>query len=115
MLFRSNVTEAEIERELGSGYGIFRGRKLRHAVLRFAPDAARWVSAEVWHPQQESTWLADGRLELKLPYSESPELEMDILRHGELVEVVKPEALREKIASRLAQAASGYQRAADPS
>ncbi len=103
-----NVSPAEIDRELGSGYGIFRGRKLRHAVLRFAPDAARWVSAEVWHPQQQSQWLADGRLELTLPYSESPELEMDILRHGELVEVIAPDALREKIAERLIKATRNY-------
>jgi len=108
-----NVSMAELDRELGTGYGIYRGRNLRWAVLRFTPDAARWVSAEVWHPQQEARTLADGRYELRLPYSGSPELEMDILRHGEQVEVVSPEPLRRRIAERLAQAHARYAQAPD--
>lgn len=44
------VSMAELDEVLGAGYGIFRGRQLRWAVLRFSRDAARWVSAEVWHP-----------------------------------------------------------------
>jgi predicted DNA-binding transcriptional regulator YafY len=97
-----------VEAELGSGYGIYRGTKLRWAVLRFSADAARWVSAEVWHPRQEGLALADGRYELRIPYSQSPELEMDILRHGEQVEVVSPDSLRKRIAERLTAAAAAY-------
>jgi predicted DNA-binding transcriptional regulator YafY len=77
-------------------------------VLRFAPDAARWVRAEVWHPRQQSADLVDGRYELRLPYAESLELEMDILRHGEQVEVVGPPELRARIAQRLQAAARAY-------
>ncbi len=103
-----DVTPAEVDRALGSAYGIFRGRPREWAVLRFAPQAARWVRAEVWHPRQQGETLPDGGYELRLPYSESEELEMDILRHGETVEVIAPAALRERIAGRLAAAARRY-------
>ena len=103
-----DVSLAEVDRELGSGYGIYRGRNLQWAVLRFSPDAARWVRAEVWHPKQEGTERADGSYELRLPYGATPELEMDILRHGEEVEVIAPEPLRRRIAERLEAARRRY-------
>ena len=103
-----NVSQTELDRELGAGYGIYRGKALRWAVLRFSPEAARWVSAEIWHPKQEARTLEDGRYELKLPYAGTPELEMDILRHGEQVEVVSPDGLRKRIAQRHAAAAARY-------
>jgi predicted DNA-binding transcriptional regulator YafY len=45
--------------------------------------------------------LDDGSWALRLPFSASAELEMDILRHGETVEVVGPPELRDRIAARL--------------
>jgi predicted DNA-binding transcriptional regulator YafY len=103
------ISAAEVERTLGSGYGIFRGSRLEWAVLRFSADAARWVRAEVWHPKQQARELDDGRFELKVPYSQAPELEMDILRHGEEVEVVAPAKLRERVAGRLRAALAAYE------
>ena len=107
-----NLPIRKVEAELGSGYGIYRGTKLRWAVLRFSRDAARWVRAEVWHPQQQGQTLDDGSYELRIPYSQSPELEMDILRHGETVKVVSPATLRKRIAERLVAAAAMYRAAA---
>ncbi len=103
-----NASVAELDRELGAGYGIYRGRDIRWAVLRFSADAARWVSAEIWHPKQDGRWMDDGSYELKIPYAATPELEMDILRHGEQVEVIMPRALRRRIAERLAAACGRY-------
>ncbi len=103
-----DIAIAEVERKLGSGYGIYRGTRLRQAVLRFSAEAARWVRSEIWHPSQQGQLLDDGRWELRLPYSASPELEMDILRHAEQVEVVSPPELRRRIAQRLADAAAAY-------
>lgn len=108
-----NIALKTVEAELGSGYGIYRGKSLRWAVLRFSADAARWVRAEVWHAEQQSTDLDDGGYELRIPYSKSPELEMDILRHGEQVEVLAPEALRKRIAQRLVDASRRYALPAD--
>lgn len=99
----------EVEQALGEGYGIYRGRGAHWAILRFSESAARWVRAEIWHPRQRTRTLADGRYELRVPYANSAELEMDILRHGEEVEVAGPAVLRNRVAERLAQAAQRYQ------
>ena len=69
---------------------------------------AVWVKDEVWHEQQEGTLRDDGSFELRLPYTETPELVMDILRHGENVEVVEPAALRKTVIERLRAAAKRY-------
>jgi predicted DNA-binding transcriptional regulator YafY len=102
------VSLAEVDRRLGSGYGIFRGTPRRWAVLRFDPEAARRVRAETWHPLQRGRDLPDGGYELQVPYAATPELDLDILRHGEQVEVVAPPELRERLAARLAAAARRY-------
>lgn len=56
-------------------------------MLRFTPEQARWVADEHWHPQQQSRTLADGSYELSVPYSDSRELVMDILKHNPAVPV----------------------------
>lgn len=105
------VAPAELGTDQGTGYGIYRSGDLRTAVLRFSPEAARWVSAEVWHPDQEGRLLADGSWELRLPFGTSTELEMDILRHGSDVEVIEPADLRQRVAERLAAALRRYEAA----
>lgn len=102
------VRMEEVDRVLGRGYGIYGGKRMQWATLRFTAQAARWVASEIWHPEQRGASLPDGGWELQVPYGESPELEMDILRHGEQVEVVSPPALRAAIARRLGEAATRY-------
>ncbi len=93
------LDELILDKELGSGYGIFSGAQVEWAELRFSPERSRWVAQEQWHPQQQSRFDADGHYYLSLPYSQEPELMMDILKHGADVEVLKPESLRQKIKS----------------
>jgi predicted DNA-binding transcriptional regulator YafY len=94
----------QVDAETAGGYGIYRGKDLQWATLVFSQEAARWVRSEVWHDEQRTRDLADGRFELKVPYSQPTEIEMDILRHGEHVEVIGPAALRRRIGERLAAA-----------
>jgi predicted DNA-binding transcriptional regulator YafY len=94
--------------ELDGGYGVFAGRKLKWAVLCFSAEAAQWVATEQWHPQQQTRWLADGSLQLRLPYADSTELSMDILRHGDQVRVLSPKELAKQVAERLRSAAQQY-------
>ena len=89
-----DIDDADLDRELGSGYGIFSGASVRWASLVFSSERARWVANERWHPAQHGRFLDDGRYELTLPYSREPELIMDILRHGRHVTVLAPESLR---------------------
>ncbi|MBN8766826.1 MAG: WYL domain-containing protein [Thiobacillus sp.] len=104
------VAESTLNRELASAYGIFAGLPVATAVLRFTPKRARWVADEIWHPQQQSRWLEDGRYELAVPYSDDRELLMDILKYGAEVEVVAPEKLREAVRNQLDVAAGQYRR-----
>jgi predicted DNA-binding transcriptional regulator YafY len=103
-----DLTEDELDQVLAAGYGIFSGRDVQWAVLRFSPQRARWVAAEQWHPQQRSRTDADGSYVLELPYSDSRELLMDILKHGAHVEVLAPHELRDEVAGALRAAAAIY-------
>ena len=95
------ISETELEKVLGAGYGIFAGDRTHQAVLRFTPEAARWVASEKWHSQQESTVEPDGSYRLSVPYAKETELVMDILRHGSDVEVLSPPSLRQTVRQRL--------------
>ncbi|HET9471609.1 MAG TPA: WYL domain-containing protein [Usitatibacter sp.] len=100
------VPEAELDAALASGYGIFSGKSVQWATLRFTPERARYVSLEEWHPKQRARWDKDGSYVLDVPYSSEKELAMDILRLAPDVEVVKPASLRAEIrgrAGRMAQ------------
>jgi predicted DNA-binding transcriptional regulator YafY len=105
-----NVDADELNRLLGAGYGIFSGEKVQWAKLRFSEQRARWVAAEEWHPQQRASFDEAGRYVLEVPYSQDPELMMDILKHGPDVEVLEPTELRERVATQLAAASERYRR-----
>jgi len=102
-----NVPDKTLDAELGSGYGIFAGRKIQTAVLRFTPERARWVAHERWHPRQKG-YEKDGTYILEVPYSDDTELILDILRYGPDVEVIAPASLRREVAERLRLAAQRY-------
>jgi predicted DNA-binding transcriptional regulator YafY len=101
--------EDELNQHLASSYGIFSGAPKAMATIRFSPHAARWVADEHWHSQQHGEWLKDGRYELKLPYSNSRELLMDVLKYGPDAEIVAPVSLREEMKIMLQLAVGAYQ------
>ncbi len=103
-----NVPEKTLDAVLGAGYGIFSGRRVQRARLRFTPERARWVAQEQWHPKQKARFDKDGSYLLEVPYSDSRELVMDILRQGDGVEVLAPAALRREVAARLRDALARY-------
>ena len=104
-----DVSEAKLNEELGSGYGIFSGKDVKWATLKFSPERARWVSKEKWHPKQEGKFLEDGSFELKIPYSKEPELLIDVMKYGPEVEVTEPKDLRKKIQETLIKTLRNYE------
>ena len=72
------------------------------------PEAARWVSAQSWHPKQRSRVEKDGSYVLELPYAEDRELVMEILKYGADVEVLSPDPLRKRVRDALRAAAKRY-------
>ncbi len=107
------VSGEALDRFVEAGFGIFAGPARAVASLVFSPQRARWVAEERWHPQQQGEYLPDGRYRLRIPYSDTRELIMDILKYGPDVEVEGPESLRRAVAERLAAAADRY-RALEP-
>ena len=102
------IDETELNRELESGYGIFSGSATRIARLRFRPEAARWVSRETWHPEQDSHYDEQGYYRLDVPYSQDTELVMEILRYADDVEVLAPPELRRRVRERVAATRAVY-------
>jgi predicted DNA-binding transcriptional regulator YafY len=96
-----DVDTEELNQTLGNGYGIFSGKAVQWATLRFTPERARWVAAEQWHPEQKGAWDAQGHWVLQIPYSDDRELVMDILRHTPEVEVLAPPALRATVLKKM--------------
>ena len=104
-----DVSEEKLNEELGSGYGIFSGKDIKWATLKFSSERARWVSKEKWHSKQEGKFLADGSYELKIPYSKEPELLIDVMKYGPEVEILEPKDLRKKIQETLIKTLKNYE------
>jgi len=102
------VPAAELDEHLGSGYGIFAGKEVEWATLRFSAEAARWVSAQAWHPKQRARTEKDGSYVLEIPYANDRELLMEILKFGADVEVLGPASLRDRVAAALGEALTRY-------
>jgi len=106
-----DVADIELDAHYASAYGIFGGVADKMAVLRFSPERARWVGDEVWHPEQQGRSLEDGSYELRIPYRDSRELVMDILRHGPQVLVIEPQSLVDAVKNQLSEALRRYDQA----
>lgn len=96
----SPVLSHELDAFTSSSFGIFGGQPRGTAHLKFTEHAAQWVAEEQWHPDQVSEWCSDG-FHLWVPYSDTRELVMDVLRYGPEVEVLGPAELREEVVRRI--------------
>lgn len=103
-----DVPDETLDKHLGAGFGIFSGARTSTAVLQFTPQRARWVSREVWHPEQEGYFELDGSWLLRVPYSDPRELVMDILKYGPDVKVLGPDSLVRLVRERISEAAARY-------
>lgn len=86
---------------LHSAYGIFTGKAEFLAVLEFTKTRANWVADEHWHPEQKSKWLKNGHYQQSIPFSDSRELIMDILKHGAEVKVTSPSFLQQLVREKM--------------
>lgn len=102
------VPEKELHENFAQSYGIFSGMATQRAKLRFTPERARWVSAETWHGQQVASFDQDGNYLLEFDYNQDPELVMEIMKHGDGVEVMAPASLRKKVVEELRKASKRY-------
>jgi predicted DNA-binding transcriptional regulator YafY len=104
----TEVPEKELHENFAESYGIFSGKATQRAKLRFTPEKARWVSAETWHGQQVSSFDKAGNYTLEFDYNQDPELVMEIMKHGDGVEVIGPASLKSKVKAELEKALKKY-------
>ena len=102
------VRDSDLHRHFATAYGIFAGQPIGTVRLLFSAHRAQWVAEELWHPDQKGEYLEDGRYQLDIPYSDSRELVMDILKNGPDVEVISPPALRDEVRGKLAASLAQY-------
>jgi predicted DNA-binding transcriptional regulator YafY len=91
------LTAEALEQHFSDAYGIFSGKAEHVAEILFTGYAAKIVSQEQWHPRQQGSVGADGSFLMKIPFHETRELVMDIMRWGDMAHVVEPQLLRDKV------------------
>jgi predicted DNA-binding transcriptional regulator YafY len=91
-----------------SSFGLYKGKSIKEVTLRFSPFKAKWIKDQVWHKDQKAAHLEDGSLELSFPVSDFSEIKMEILKHGPMVEVIKPKSLRDLIKAEAEEIARIY-------
>lgn len=85
--------------------------KPQAVALHFTAERGKYVETKKIHSTQETTWLANGWLEVRLLVELNRELDARILEFGKDVVVVEPPELREKVRRTLLEAFNLY---ADP-
>jgi predicted DNA-binding transcriptional regulator YafY len=91
-----------------SSFGLYKGKSIKEVTIRFSPLKAKWIKDQVWHKDQKVRSLEDGSLELSFPVSDFSEIKMEILKHGDMVEVIKPKTLRDLIKAEAEKIAKIY-------
>ncbi len=90
-------SDFDIKQYFHSSFGIYKGHLKTEVTLRFSPEKAKWIKDQVWHGSQKAKFNKDGSLELSFPVADFSEVKMEILKHGDQVEVIKPKALRDLV------------------
>lgn len=88
----------DIDEFLGDALVVMQGRPVA-VELRFDKPTAAWVRDRLWHPSQRLEPLPSGRLRMTLRVADTRELLGWILQFGAGVEVIRPDTLRQKVAT----------------
>ena len=91
-----------------STFGLYKGKTTKEVTLRFTPEKSKWIKDQIWHKDQKVKYLKDGSIELSFPVSDFSEIKMEILKHGGMVEVIKPKSLKDLIKAEAQKIAKIY-------
>lgn len=84
-----------IAKHMGSAFQAERGGEAVDVVIRFTPQAARYVREKHWHDTQQLEELDDGGVILKFQSGGLGEVKRWVLQYGGDAEVISPFNLRE--------------------
>lgn len=93
---------------MASGFQAEHGGEIVDVIIRFAPQAARYVREKRWHDTQEIQEQGDGGLVLKFQTSGLGEVKRWVLQYGGEAEVIAPENLRVACRTEISVMASIY-------
>ncbi len=102
------TSNEKLQEFMQSSYGIFTGKAQYIALLQFTKQRANWVADECWHTEQKAEWLKNGSYQLSIPFSDSRELIMDILKHGAEVKVISPVFLQNQVKEEIDRMKNNY-------
>jgi predicted DNA-binding transcriptional regulator YafY len=88
--------EFSIGKYMSTAFQAERGKEVVNVVIRFAPQAARYVRERHWHDTQKIEEQNDGGLLFKFQTSGLGEVKRWVLQYGGDAEVVAPDELREE-------------------
>ena len=82
----------------GQAWGMIPEGRVYEVQLHFAPKVAGNVAEVQWHPSQQVSWNDDGSLDFRVLVDGLGEITWWILGYGDQVTVVRPRALRKRVA-----------------
>ena len=97
-----------VENFLGNAWHLVRGERRYRVLIRFLPKVATNVAEVRWHRTQEVERQPDGSILFKVQVDGIDEIAWWILGYGPYAEVLKPAALRRKVAEMASQTAALY-------
>ncbi|MBX6312542.1 MAG: WYL domain-containing transcriptional regulator [Isosphaeraceae bacterium] len=105
-----------IEDYLARSFTVLRGGdgELHRVRLRFTGEAVKYVRERIWHPSQTTEETAAGDLIVSLEVSHLREVERWALSWGRDCTILEPQALRDRVARHLAEAAARYVPSTNP-
>lgn len=99
-----------VERYLGNAWHLIRGQRRHRVVVRFQPKVATNVAEVRWHRTQAVEWQPDGSMRFAVTVDGIDEIAWWVLGYGPYAEVLKPAALRRKVAAMARETAGLYDR-----
>ncbi len=97
-----------IARYMGTAFQAERGGDLANVVIRFTPQAARYVREKHWHDTQKIEELDDGGVILRFETSGLGEVKRWVFQYGGEAEVIGPLSLRDDCKKEIAMMVKRY-------
>jgi proteasome accessory factor B len=87
----------DVHEYFGRAWSMIPEGRLYNIKLRFLPKVAHNVAEVQWHSTQQATWNGDGSVVLEFRVDGLGEITWWILGYGDQVQVLAPDALRERV------------------
>lgn len=87
--------ELDVERHLRESIGIFSASRSQRFKIKLSSRAARWVTEDPWHPEQQVNPQSDGSVILTVPAAHDLEVIPRVLALGAEAELLSPASCRQ--------------------